>query len=54
MPTSESSKGNDAAATKGDNQSKTSDGNQGVAAALGVTVIVATTQAYIASATAAR
>ena len=49
VPTSESSKGNDAA-KKGDNQSKSSDGNQGVAAALGVTVLVATTQAYIASA----
>ena len=49
VPTSESSKGNDAA-KKGDNQSKTSDGDQGVAAALGVTVLVATTQAYIASA----
>ncbi|HEY3921306.1 MAG TPA: carbohydrate-binding protein, partial [Gaiellaceae bacterium] len=36
-------------ATKADNQSKTSDGSQGTAAAFGVTVLVATTQAYIAS-----
>ncbi len=36
-------------ATKANGQSKTSDGNQNVAAALGVTVLVATTEAYIAS-----
>ena len=47
VPTSNSA-GN-AASTKGDNQSKTSDGDQKVAAALGVTVLVATTKAYIAS-----
>ena len=42
--------GGNAAATKGDGMSKTSDGDQPVAAALGVTVLVATTKAYIASA----
>ena len=41
--------GNDAA-KKADGMSKTSDGDQGVAAALGVTVLVATTKAYVASA----
>ena len=38
----------DAAGGKADGQSKTSDGNQNLSAALAVTVLVATTQAYIA------
>ena len=38
----------DAAGGKADGQSKTSDGNQNLSAALSVTVLVATTQAYIA------
>ena len=37
-----------AAGGKADNQSKTSDGNQNLSAALAVTVLVATTQAYLA------
>ncbi len=41
--------GGNAAATKADGKSKTSDGDQPVAGALGVTVLVATTKAYIAS-----
>ena len=41
--------GNDAA-KKGDGMSKTSDGDQPVSAALGVTVLVATTKAFVASA----
>ena len=41
--------GGNAAATKADGMSKTSDGDQPVSAALGVTVVVATTKAFIAS-----
>ena len=41
-------KQSDAAGGKADGQSKTSDGNQNLSAALSVTVLVATTQAYIA------
>ena len=41
--------GGNAAAAKGDGMSKTSDGDQPVSAAFGVTVLVATTKAYVAS-----
>ena len=46
--------GGNAAASKGDGMSKTSDGDQPVAAAFGVTVLVATTKAYVASADGSR
>ncbi len=52
MPTSNSDAGNSGgndAAKKADGMSKTSDGDQPISAALGVTVDVATTKAYIAS-----
>ena len=45
----QSAKQTSAADGKADGKSKTADGNQDVSAALGVTVVIATTQAYISS-----